>query len=756
MNEEDLRDWLTRHGALKIAVESAPIQSIYDLNFAYPSGDLTKKGNLAAGSTIAGMMQMAIYHGPFMWRMRAGTGDVVAAPLYLALRDRGVKFEFFNRVKKVNPSEFEDRIESIEISRQVNLKTPDYAPLFEHDGLACWPSEPDYDQIVEGAELKKRKINLESRWTDWTDTGGDVQLKYGQDFDVALLAIPVDALHDICSDLANEKTAWRRMLTNVKTVQTQSVQMSLKQSAAHLGPLPAGTVVGGNNASPLYAAADMTQLLDVETWPKDDRPGHLSLLAGVLPGPATAPPPSDKSFVAEAQKQVLQSTEAFLDHGAATLWPDIATNGKVGWDQVWVPDDQQASPKETYQYLRANIDPSERYTLVVAGSSKHRMKVDGSTYYNLYLAGDWTDNPGGVGDFESTIMSGRLASRAISGLPEKIARVPESSHYYRMRAPYENPSVAPVFVEHNGVQTYPGPFTFENVKSWAFFLEGDYDKLQAVCDRYFNDPSNGEVSVAPLSSMIMMSFIEVTDAKSPYLEQVSGAHEREVAFWIYVGRKESPDSDVITSIAGFNPYLVIDTPMGYTEGREVWGYQKQVGTISLPTPDDQSFHVEAYGTRHRDDTAVWKYRKLLSMTPKADGLEAAFEEWEGIEEASKIIGEAFSGKEALLPSLKLAEHLFDDMMKAQMPQMFLKQFRDIHDSQRACYQAITTAPVTVHSVKGVTIPQTHELHINDLTNTAITETLGISPRSDVPFGLHFTMSFTLNNGEVIWKAGSSE
>lgn len=752
MNEKDLRDWLTSQGAWPATVASAPVRAIYDLNFAYPDGDHSSRGDLAAGSTVAGMFQMALYRGPFMWRMRAGTGDIVAAPLYQALRDRGVKFEFFHRVTGLAPSEFEDRIETIRISRQVTLKSGAYQPLFEHDGLACWPSTPDYDQIVEGEELKRRHVNLESRWTDWEDTGGALELRFGRDFDVALLAIPIDALRDICGELAAEKPAWRDMFAHLKTVQTQNVQMSLKHGIEKLGPLAPGVVVGGNDSSPLYAAAEMDQLLDAESWPAEERPSHLFMLAGALPGPATAPPPSDRGFVDESRKQVLASAGAFLDKGAATIWPDIATDGRVGWGELWAPPGKGASPEETYQYLRANIDPGERYSLVVAGSSKYRMTADGSTYYNLYLAGDWTDNPGGVGDFESTIMSGRLASRAISGLPRRIARVPAGSRYYRMRAPYESTSKAPVFVEHNGVQTYPGPFTFKNVKAWSFFLEADYDKLSAVSRRFFDAPSGGAVSVAPISRMVMMSIIEVRDASSPYLPQVSGAHEREVAFWIYLGRKRSADSPEIVSIAGFTPFLVIDTPMGYTEGREVWGYQKQMGTVKLPETPDDPFEVTAYGTRRRSDTAEWKYRKLLSLTPKPGVQTVAGEAWEGVAEAARLIADGLPAMRLIEPSWDLAKNLFDDFLHHRMQQIFLKQFRDIHDSQRACYQAITTAAVDMHGIKGVTIPRPHLLEIDDLSNTAIAETLGLPPKVEVPFGLHFTMDFTLNNGEVVWKA----
>jgi hypothetical protein len=67
------------------------------------------------------------------------------------------------------------------------------------------------------------------------------------------------------------------------------------------------------------------------------------------------------------------------------------------------------------QYWRANIDPSERYTLAVAGSIKYRLRADQSGFSNLVLCGDWLRNglntPGCI---ESAVISGRQAARAIS------------------------------------------------------------------------------------------------------------------------------------------------------------------------------------------------------------------------------------------------------------------------------------------------------------------------------------------------------
>ena len=48
---------------------------------------------------------------------------------------------------------------------RLNLLQPEFVVTV--GDLPCWSSEPNYDQIVEGDELREKHINLESFWTPW-------------------------------------------------------------------------------------------------------------------------------------------------------------------------------------------------------------------------------------------------------------------------------------------------------------------------------------------------------------------------------------------------------------------------------------------------------------------------------------------------------------------------------------------------------------------------------------------------------------
>src|SRR5205814_2382127 len=95
-------------------------------------------------------------------------------------------------------------------------------------------SEPLYEQIVEGDELKARGINLESRWADWPDRE-EIVLELGRDFDVVVLGIALGGLRDVCPQLVEAHPAWRAMVDGIPTVQTQAAQLWLSATKDELG-----------------------------------------------------------------------------------------------------------------------------------------------------------------------------------------------------------------------------------------------------------------------------------------------------------------------------------------------------------------------------------------------------------------------------------------------------------------------------------------------------------------------------------------
>ena len=427
VNGEELRDWLRRHGASPLTMQSPLIRVLYETPFAFIEGD-TDRPAAEAGTALRGTLRMLFtYRGAVMWKMQGGMGDVVFAPLYEVLKKRGVKFEFFHRVRRLHLTPDKRTIGAITVSRQVRLRGATYEPLVTIKGRPCWPSTPDYAQIDprQAAALKRRGVNLESVWTDWAEP--EHRLQKGRDFDLVVLGISLGALREICSELIATQPAWRSMVDRVQTIRTQGFQLWLTPTLDEMGfQLP--SAVSGTYVNPLNTWADMTHTSLHEDWSHSNRPGCVLYFCGPLKktnAPEDQEPPWHKrsDFPRVQQEKAYAYMEDLLRHHMRHPWPAATAPDNpegLDWRLLVAPDGVEGVQRLREQFWTANVEPSSLYVLSVPNSTRYRLRSDGSGFDNLYLAGDWTKNGINAGCVESAVMSGLQASRAICGHPEHI------------------------------------------------------------------------------------------------------------------------------------------------------------------------------------------------------------------------------------------------------------------------------------------------------------------------------------------------
>jgi uncharacterized protein with NAD-binding domain and iron-sulfur cluster len=417
----DYANWLRSHGASETTVTSAPVRALYDLAFAFEGGDV-RRPNFAAGTCLQGVLRgLFTFKGAIMWKMQAGMGDVVFTPLHQVLERRGVKFEFFHRVRHLGLSADGQSVAAIHVDRQATVKDGAYRPLVRVEGVDCWPSEPLTDQLVEGEALRARGVDLEASWADWPAVERRV-LAAGQDFDVVVLGIPLGALPAICGELIEELPAWHKMVERVKTTPTLAFQLWTKPDLAALGWRdPSGgseAPIQGAYVEPVDTWADMSHLLPREAWPAHERPGHLAYFCGPLDDRATGP--VDGAFARAERARVERLAKEFLERDAPRLWPAATRDGRFDWGVLHDPQERAGAERFAAQYHRANVEPTERYVLSLAGSTRYRLKTDGSGLRNLFLTGDWVDTGFDCGCIEAAVMAGLQCARALTGRPQSI------------------------------------------------------------------------------------------------------------------------------------------------------------------------------------------------------------------------------------------------------------------------------------------------------------------------------------------------
>ena len=264
----DLRDWLTRHGASRRAIDSPLVRGHYDLSFAYEDGDPTRP-RFPAGLALHLAMRMFLdYKGAMFWKMRAGMGDVVFAPLYQALRRRGVRFRFFHRLDHLHIAPDGRSVRAVRLGRQANVAARDYDPLIRIRGLPVFADRPDLAQLDAGEELLGH--DLESQRCGWPDEGR-VTLEAGHDYDALVLAVSVGMVPHTCGELLGASERWRSMVERVGTVATQAFQTWLRVDERSLGWRSAAATVTGCG-EPFDTFASMSQTLPFEDWPDAERP----------------------------------------------------------------------------------------------------------------------------------------------------------------------------------------------------------------------------------------------------------------------------------------------------------------------------------------------------------------------------------------------------------------------------------------------------------------------------------------------------
>lgn len=232
----EFRDWLKKHGASDELSWWAPIRAFYTLGFAFRGGrnDDEDAGSVAAGVALRILLRYNLaYKKAPAFRMRAGMGEVVIAPLYEALLRQGVHVRFFHRLERIGLGR-DGRVASL---RMDAARVP-WKPLVEVGGLPTWRAS--------APPLERQRV----------------MLRRSRSFDQVVLALPAPALPHTCRSL-RRVPGWSAMLDGVPTVATQAAQLWLRRSSKELGWDRPNIVTG--YAPPWDSWADMSQLLAVES-----------------------------------------------------------------------------------------------------------------------------------------------------------------------------------------------------------------------------------------------------------------------------------------------------------------------------------------------------------------------------------------------------------------------------------------------------------------------------------------------------------
>lgn len=738
IDDVELRQWLKNHGAHDETLRAPIVKGLYDAAFSHSS---------AAGTSIHGFLRMALtYKGSIYYRMQAGMGDTIFAPLYEVLRRRGVKFEFFHSVERIENAG--DKIHKLHMRRQATPKT-DYRPLVDIGGLPCWPSFPLYDQLVEGAALKASKEDLEDWWTRWAGVG-DVVLEEGRDFDQVILGISIGAFPYIAKDLRAASKKFDDMVKHVETTQTQAAQLWIKTDLKGLGWSGDPPVVIPY-AEPYDTWADMSHLLPLETWPAGTV-GHCAYLCSAMEDVEDKlPPRTDHDYPKRQMERCKRNTVEWLQRHAGGLWPYAAdTHDPRGFNFHFLHDplDRDGTARFDSQFWRAPIGPSERYVLAAPGTTKYRLRADESGFRNMFMCGDWTLTALSVGCLEAATMGGIQAARAMDArvarargdwLPEGPMRAVRAASTAVAIAPSTPRAVTaralPHYIETDGNQIAPAPIKI-GVTVTMFLLDARYENLRAICDEHLNLPGS-PVTYRPLGPFCVLYCSHVDNY--PVANPLGWVPEKDFGIWMpVVAGRGRGHTFIPERIATYTPYIWVDNGVALIGGRTVFGFAKQLGSMKLArTGEAGQFSLDTMVVEKFDPDAMATDKRLMTVKRRDHGLLGDFRDaWRTGENLLDSFGSKLDlvlggGPEMPVPTWAFAKELIANLGSG-MRMVFLKQFPDAVDGTRACYQSIVEADVPIVSqVQGGYLEGDWEAEIHRYDSHRIVEKLGLSPTRTV-------------------------
>ncbi len=429
INQYDYKEWLALNGADKITVDSAIVQAVYGLVFGGKD-----QYTFEAGTALRGLLRLGLtFKGNVYYRMMAGMGDAIFAPIYEVLQKRGVKFQFFSKITNLG-LDAQNNISTISMDIQATLAqgVSEYDPLVIVNDLPCWPNFPITKLLAQGNEISTQHVNLESYYSTWKPVE-ETTLQKGKDFDLVILGIAIGALPTVAKELIAKNDAWKKMVEKVIPVSTIAFQLWFNTTIQTMQwPYSAdGLALLGSYQEPYDTWADMSDLIQRENWPTNDTPQNISYFCGPTPQPeaniilenAQKGTFGDAGFPDAQTALAKQAALDYLQKLTPHLWPGIWRN-QSSFDFNTLMDTANGEGIERFdtQFFRANIDPTELYVMSFTGSSAFRLKTDQTASFgNLYITGDWIDNGFNAGCIEATVMAGLQTARAISGINIEIS-----------------------------------------------------------------------------------------------------------------------------------------------------------------------------------------------------------------------------------------------------------------------------------------------------------------------------------------------
>jgi hypothetical protein len=308
------------------------------------------------------------------------------------------------------------------------------------------------------------------------------------------------------------------------------------------------------------------------------------------------------------------------------------------------------------------------------------------------------------------------------------------------------------YINQGGEQVFEQPFTCQNALFYGMILPASKEALQQnLCDKLFNQPMGQPGRFVPAGDFVLLAFCRLQKliSETPPFSTWGAFAEQEIAFWV-------PVIDTVNEQIFFAfPYIWVDNAYALSMGREIYGFPKQLGQFVIPVSVESADHfqldtlaIQTFGTN-----SMGAVLKLLeaNKTGSRTGLGSLFD---GIFGAGKNLFEMTAALHGLGADASFIKNLFEDLKNGTVPFVFLKQFRDVADGSKTCYQAVIECNCKCTAWHGGGhLDGDYQVQIEHVDSMPLERELGL-PTSPIKPELSFWCSFDffIGEGTEIWKA----
>jgi len=315
----------------------------------------------------------------------------------------------------------------------------------------------------------------------------------------------------------------------------------------------------------------------------------------------------------------------------------------------------------------------------------------------------------------------------------------------------------PQYINRGGEQVLPQPYAAERVAYYGFILPADAEAIRThVCDPLFNTPSGGAVDFRPVGGWALLTFdnlARLASAEAP-ASTYGWFEEREAAIWVLV--EERTSGQLYWTI----PYIFVDNSYAMAAGREVYGFPKAHGRIQLPAePAFASFFgAETLVLPEHSRYTQGVQRPILSarMTDPGDGGIGTMRD--SLMDLARAAGDVLGNDSAIGGDGQACPNIWSflgDLFQRQAPMVFLKQFRDAVEPDKACYQAIVATDTKLTGFHGGRLlTGTYTATIPNYASHPIRRDCGFASETvTASLAFYVNIDFRLATGRVLWSAG---